>query len=115
MAIPDKNPNGIVDELTITKLLKGEKFFVEVNITHTYRGDLKVSLVDPQGTIYVLHNRSGKGADNIVGTYGLDLEAYDSLAGLSSISSGGKWKIIVSDLASLDVGVLNSWAVHFAP
>src|SRR5688572_13119203 len=35
---------------------------VEVHIVHTYRGDLVVSLVAPDGSVYVLSNRSGGSA-----------------------------------------------------
>ena len=41
---------------------------VAVNIVHTYRGDLKVDLVAPDGSVYVLHNRSGGSAKNNIGT-----------------------------------------------
>ncbi|MBL8261571.1 MAG: trypsin-like serine protease, partial [Xanthomonadaceae bacterium] len=42
---------------------------VAVNIVHTYIGDLKVDLIAPDGSVYVLHNRSGGGTDNINQTY----------------------------------------------
>jgi hypothetical protein len=42
---------------------------VEFHIVHTYRGDLVVSLVAPDSSVYTLHNRSGGSADNLDVTY----------------------------------------------
>ena len=77
---------------------------VAVNIVHTYKGDLKVDLVAPDGSVYVLHNRSGGSADNINSTYTVNLwgEALN-----------GTWKLRVNDNASGDTGYINSWSVTF--
>jgi serine protease len=77
---------------------------VAVNIVHTYRGDLKVDLVAPDGSVYVLHNRSGGSADNINSTYNVNL---------SSEALNGTWKLRVNDNATGDTGYINSWSVTF--
>jgi len=77
---------------------------VSVNIVHTYIGDLKVDLVAPDGSIYVLHNRSGGSADNIVQTYSVNL---------SSEALNGTWRLRVNDNAGGDIGYINSWSVTF--
>ena len=77
---------------------------VAVNIVHTYKGDLKVDLVAPDGSLYNLHNRSGGSADNIVGTYTVNL---------SSEALNGTWKLRVNDNAGGDTGYINSWSVTF--
>ncbi|HCT75010.1 MAG TPA: peptidase S8, partial [Micromonosporaceae bacterium] len=46
---------------------------VAVAIVHTYIGDLIVSLVAPDGSVYTLHNRTGGSADNINTTYTVNL------------------------------------------
>ncbi|HZN19782.1 MAG TPA: S8 family serine peptidase, partial [Micromonosporaceae bacterium] len=48
---------------------------VEVHIVHTYIGDLIVNLVAPDGSLYLLHNRSGGSADNIDTTYTVNLSS----------------------------------------
>ena len=48
---------------------------VAVNIVHTYIGDLAVSLIAPDGSAYVLHNRTGGSADNINQTYTVNLSS----------------------------------------
>ena len=77
---------------------------VAVNIVHTYRGDLKVDLVAPDGSVYVLHNRTGGSADNIVSTYTVNL---------SSEALNGTWNLRVNDNANGDTGYINSWSITF--
>ena len=77
---------------------------VAVNIVHTYKGDLKVDLVAPDGSVYVLHNRSGGSADNINSTYTVNL---------SSEALNGTWNLRVNDNAGGDTGYINSWSVTF--
>ena len=77
---------------------------VAVDIRHTYRGDLKVDLVAPDGSVYVLHNRTGGSADNVIGTYTVNL---------SSEPLNGTWRLRVNDNAAGDTGYINSWSITF--
>ena len=77
---------------------------VAVNIVHTYKGDLKVDLVAPDGSVYVLHNRSGGSANNINTTYTVNL---------SSEVLNGIWNLRVNDNGADDTGYINSWSVTF--
>ncbi|OKK20532.1 peptidase M4 [Streptomyces sp. CB00455] len=77
---------------------------VDVNIVHTYVGDLRVDLVAPDGTVYNLRNRTGGSADNIVQTFTVNA---------SSEVANGVWKLRVADLASADTGYINSWKLTF--
>ncbi|NUT20620.1 MAG: M4 family peptidase [Hamadaea sp.] len=76
---------------------------VEVHIVHTYIGDLVVSLVAPDGTVYTLANRAGGSADNIDTTYTVNL---------SSEVANGTWRLRVQDAASNDTGYINSWTLN---
>ncbi|MEV0413417.1 M4 family metallopeptidase [Streptomyces sp. NPDC050448] len=77
---------------------------VDVNIVHTYVGDLRVDLVAPDGTVYNLRNRTGGSADNIVQSFTVNASAE---------VAQGTWKLRVADLASLDTGYINSWKLTF--
>ncbi|MFF5425819.1 MULTISPECIES: M28 family metallopeptidase [unclassified Streptomyces] len=77
---------------------------VDVNIVHTYIGDLVVDLVAPDGTVYNLHNRTGGSADNIVQTYTVNA---------SSEVANGAWKLRAQDRASADTGYINSVKLTF--
>jgi len=113
MMIPDNNAVGITAEIMATQAPRGRKVKVEVNITHTWRGDLVVTLVAPNGAEVVLANRKGRSADDIVGVYGANLNAEGNLSALSGVSATGSWRLRVQDRAARDVGRLNSWALVF--
>ncbi len=82
----------------------GSSVPVAVDIRHTYKGDLRVDLVAPDGSVYNLHNRAGGSADNIIGTYNVNL---------SSEALNGTWKLRVNDNYNGDTGYINSWSVTF--
>ncbi|WP_447002870.1 S8 family peptidase [Saccharothrix isguenensis] len=75
---------------------------VQVDIRHTYIGDLIVDLVAPDGSVYNLHNRTGSSTDNITRSYTVNA---------SSEAAAGTWKLRVRDQASLDTGYINSWTL----
>jgi hypothetical protein len=77
---------------------------VAVTIFHTYIGDLKVDLIAPDGSVYVLHNRSGGSADNIIRSYTVNA---------SSELANGTWKLRVNDNANADTGRLDKWSLQF--
>ncbi|WP_242113062.1 M20/M25/M40 family metallo-hydrolase [Luteimonas aquatica] len=77
---------------------------VQVDIKHPYIGDLKVDVVAPDGSVYVLHNRTGSSTDNILKTYSVNL---------SSEALNGTWNLRVRDGASGDTGKIDSWAITF--
>ncbi|MDQ3206407.1 MAG: proprotein convertase P-domain-containing protein [Pseudomonadota bacterium] len=58
----------------------------------------------PDGSVYNLHNRAGGSADNIIGTYNVNL---------SSEALNGTWKLRVNDNYNGDTGYINSWSVTF--
>ncbi|MGX1273017.1 S8 family peptidase [Streptomyces phaeoluteigriseus] len=78
---------------------------VGVDITHTYRGDLVIDLVAPDGTAYRLKSSStSDSADNVVTTYSVNA---------SSEVANGTWKLRVQDVAAQDTGRVNSWKLTF--
>ncbi|MGN9757807.1 S8 family peptidase [Streptomyces sp. SD31] len=78
---------------------------VGVDITHTYRGDLVIDLVAPDGTAYRLKSASSSdSADNVKTTYTVNA---------SSETANGTWKLRVQDTAAQDTGTLNSWKLTF--
>ncbi|MET9225430.1 S8 family serine peptidase [Lentzea sp. NPDC003310] len=78
---------------------------VDVNIVHTYRGDLVVDLIAPDGTAYRLKNSSNSdSADNVVATYTVNA---------STEVANGTWKLQVRDVARADTGYVNSWKLTF--
>ena len=85
---------------------------VDMDITHTYQGDLILTLVSPAGTSVVLHNRTGGGTDNIYGTYPETLTPADDLTAFGGEDMEGDWTLTISDNAGGDTGTLNAWCVR---
>jgi aminopeptidase S len=77
---------------------------VGVDIRHTFRGDLVVDLVAPDGTAYNLANRTGGSADNIIQTFTVNASAE---------TANGTWNLRVRDAAAQDTGTINSWSLQF--
>ncbi len=111
--VPDNNTTGITSNLpasATTGTLTDVN--VTMNINHTWKGDLKVTLIHPDGTNVILHNRTGGSADNIITTYDTLTVPYQSLSLLNGKGGNGTWKLKVQDLASTDIGRLNSWSIQ---
>nr|WP_310436370.1 S8 family serine peptidase [Streptomyces sp. 3330] len=78
---------------------------VGVDITHTYRGDLVIDLVAPDGSAYRLKAASSSdSADNVNTTYTVNA---------SGETANGTWKLRVQDTAAQDTGRLDSWQLTF--
>jgi len=76
---------------------------VSVDIKHTYRGDLVIDLVAPDGSLYRLKNSSSSdSADNVITTYTVNASAE---------VANGTWGLRVRDVYRADVGFIDSWAV----
>ncbi|MBB5934296.1 S8 family peptidase [Streptomyces zagrosensis] len=74
---------------------------VTVDITHTYRGDVVLDLVAPDGSTYRLKNSSDNdSADNIRATYTVNASAE---------ARNGTWKLRAQDVSANDSGRINSW------
>jgi len=77
---------------------------VGVSIDHTYVGDLTVSLVAPDGSVYTLRNRTGGSANDIDQVYTVNA---------SSESANGTWKLRVNDAYTYDTGKIDLWSLQF--
>jgi len=111
--VPDNQSAGIERVLTTAGGGAVGEIEVAVDISHTYIGDLRLSLVSPTGVEVVLHNRTGDNADNIVKTYTRATTPEFAMLGGTAIA--GNWKLRVSDREAVDVGKLNSWKLTIRP
>ncbi|HVE82895.1 MAG TPA: DNA/RNA non-specific endonuclease [Myxococcales bacterium] len=82
--------------------LKSLKANLDVN--HTWRGDLVVKLTSPSGTTATLANREGGSSDDIKGSFDLS-ETF------KGESTKGDWTLTVEDRAGRDEGTLNTWSL----
>ncbi|MGW0707171.1 S8 family peptidase [Streptomyces sp. NPDC002643] len=106
VSIPD-NGSAIESSISVTGRTGNapSTLQVGVDITHTYRGDLVLDLVAPDGSTYRLKaSSSSDSADNVNTTYTVNA---------STETANGTWKLRVQDVASADTGRLNSWKLTF--
>ena len=77
---------------------------VNVDIKHTYRGDLVIDLVAPDGTSFRLKGSNNDSADNVITTYTVDASAK---------VAEGTWQLKVQDVARVDTGYIDAWSLQF--
>ena len=109
-AIPDNKAVGVTSVLDIPNVPAGIDIRLvqaSVNIKHTFRGDLIVQLIAPNGETATLSNRAGGSADDVAFT-NLNVTA----AFTNGAPASGQWKLFVRDLAALDVGTITSWSLR---
>ncbi|MFG3309145.1 M28 family metallopeptidase [Streptomyces wuyuanensis] len=106
VAIPD-NGAAVTSSVTVSGRTGNAPatLKVGVDIKHTWRGDLVVDLLAPDGTAYRLKNSSGSdSADNVIATYTVNASAE---------TANGTWKLRVQDVAAQDTGYIDSWRLTF--
>ncbi|MDY6976526.1 MAG: S8 family serine peptidase [Pseudomonadota bacterium] len=88
---------NVPDDLTVFGMQ------ASVDITHTYSGDLVLSLTSPQGTTTVLRQNQGGGTDDIVESYNTDA--------FNGEVATGDWTLNVLDTFNGDNGTVNTWSL----
>ncbi|MFF5214061.1 S8 family serine peptidase [Micromonospora sp. NPDC000442] len=102
--IPDSG-SAVTSSITISGCNRNasSSSTVAVNIVHTYRGDLVIDLLAPDGSSYRLKNSSiFDGTDNVNTTY---------TGNLSSEAANGTWRLQVRDVYGGDTGYINTWTL----
>jgi subtilisin-like proprotein convertase family protein len=110
LTIPDNDATGIERVLSAAPTGIVRNVVIAVDITHTFIGDLEVSLIPPTGIEVFLHRRSGGAADNIVRTF-----SPADTPGLGAVRGGpiqGAWRLKVADRDRVDTGKLNRWSLR---
>jgi hypothetical protein len=105
-AIPDDDANGMTSTITVSGVSGSGGGSVSVDITHTYRGDLRVTLEKDGREIKVLHDNAGGSEDNLVETYTLSASELGT-------DRNGTYTLRIVDSAAQDEGRLNSWKLIF--
>ncbi|MDE0243502.1 MAG: proprotein convertase P-domain-containing protein [Candidatus Kaiserbacteria bacterium] len=101
----DADRQSTVSTINVPDSIVIDAVSVSIDITHTFIGDLKVDLVAPNGTEYMLHNQTGSSRGNFTQTYTTQLQ------GLIGANAQGNWQLRVGDYESADQGHLNSWTL----
>jgi uncharacterized repeat protein (TIGR01451 family) len=127
VAIPDFDPNGASSAISVADAKQVVDVDVRIHITHTYDGDLSISLIAPNGTEVMLSDQHGGSGGNYEDTV-FDDEAANAIASgsapfagsyrpdsplsvLDGITSSGTWRLRVVDRLGDDVGTIDSWSL----
>ena len=108
LVIPDDTPDGVTSSVELLGGGSIRRLVVDLDLTHSYIGDLVVELSGPTGARASLHDRSGGGADNLIRSYDSD---GGPLSGFIGLPVAGTWTLRVADHAGQDIGKLNRWSV----
>lgn len=127
VAIPDNNPAGAASTITVPDNKPVQNVKVTVNITHTYDGDLTLTLIPPIGAPITLSAKRGGFGDDFAGTVFDDSAATSittgtapfmgpfrpetPLATANGITAAGNWQLKVVDSDNVDVGTIDSWTL----
>jgi subtilisin family serine protease len=104
--IPDRGA-AVTSPITVTGVTGNAPatLKVGVDIKHTYRGDLVIDLVAPDGTAFRLKNsNSSDSADNVITTFTVNA---------SGEVANGTWLLRVQDVFAQDTGFIDTWNLTF--
>lgn len=143
--IPDNSCTGATSTINVTGYstsLNSSSITMQLNITHTYDGDLAIMLVAPGGQVLGLANRVGSNGDNFTNTVFSDAAASAlpstgapytgtfkpstatftqcttttvttfSAIGGGTINPNGTWSLLVFDRATSDTGSVQNWTLN---
>jgi subtilisin-like proprotein convertase family protein len=106
VAIPDDEPAGAVSVANVDASASIGSVQVDLAISHTYAGDLTVTL--KHGDVErVLSNREGGSSDDIRRTF--------NVPGFSGLDAAGEWTLEVVDSARMDTGTIEGWTLRITP
>lgn len=106
VAIPDNSPEGASSVITVADDLTIFGTTADVDISHTWSGDLVLTLISAQGNEVTLQSNEGGSQDDIV-------KAFTSSAFNGEVATGD-WTLHVEDTAGSDTGTINGWSLTFS-
>ena len=104
VAIPDRNSAGIYSNIAVDKAGASGSITIEVDIKHTYIGDLEIWIYAPNGASGKLKSISNDSSDDLQQSFTLNA---------GTIPAAGTWRLRVADRYRGDVGFIDEWSITF--
>lgn len=127
VSIPDYGT--IISQIEVSGIGQVHNLTVSINVSHTYTGDLRITLVSPSGKRVMLVSNAGGSGDDFRDTVFDDSAAksilegaapfagsfrpQDSLGLLRGERADGLWTLEITDTMPWDAGKLNGWSLTF--
>jgi subtilisin-like proprotein convertase family protein len=102
VAIPDNSATGVSSTVNVPDAGNLEKVEVTVDITHSYRGDVRIQLAKGGQTVMLVDQQGGGTAD---------IKETFSAAAFVGTDAKGDWTLTVSDHYASDTGTLKGWTL----
>lgn len=113
--IADAFPAGTTDEIIVPDFGTAQEVLVTLDVTNSDISKLKVTVYDPNGKAYVLHDQTGSGTA-LKSTWAKPTALVSGdLATWIGGNPKGKWSISVADLAGTSGGKdgkINGWSIQ---
>ncbi len=107
LLIPDNNPEGVRDSITLAGEGIVTAIKVGVEILHTWEGDIQLNLISPNGTNVLLAENTRQPGSDLIESY--DSADHTVLVNLVGEGLTGEWTLHIQDLLAEDTGRLNHW------
>lgn len=106
-AIPDNDPNGLIDIVKVSRDLTVKGVSVDVNIKHPYAGDISIELIAPNGAKKTIQSPTRIPGENLTKSYsGTSMEVFEGQ------KSRGEWILKVIDSGAKDSGSVEDWTLN---
>jgi subtilisin-like proprotein convertase family protein len=112
LAVPDNLSAGVSATLALGAGISIDRIEVELDLRHSWIGDVSVSLVAPSGTQSALIVRPGVTASSTYGSSAADIRFTLSSNAFWGEASGGTWTLRVADLVANYTGTLQGWTLR---
>ena len=80
---------------------------IALNITHSYIGDLIITITEPGGQVYTLFSDDEDDSTSLVGSFDAKFP--------NPATVNGTWTLAIEDIYAVDSGTLNEWSVTRIP
>ncbi|MBI5535172.1 MAG: proprotein convertase P-domain-containing protein [Deltaproteobacteria bacterium] len=100
--IPDNKPEGVTSTIEVSDSLTAKTVTLDLNVTHTWVGDLQITLQHGDASAVVWDKAGGSKRD---------IQQSITLSQFADKDIKGTWTLKVVDTAAQDSGKLNSWAI----
>jgi subtilisin-like proprotein convertase family protein len=105
LPIPGDDVADFDSVLHVDQAIDIQSISVDLDVTHSWIGDLRITLTSPEGTEVVLHDNTGGSGNDIHQTYTFPTQFLGE-------QSQGDWVLNVVDVFPADGGTLDGWTLR---